>query len=382
MTGDTVFDVALRHDVDPDQVIALNGLSAPYSLRRGQLLRIPVPDEHIVASGESLSAIAAAHGVDQADLAAANGLTIPYTIQPGQRLRLPARRNPIILTAEHYQVVSSSQAPAQSASARPMALTQGEDIGFEAPPSPGSSAVTVETLAPLPAQPQSAADAAPPRQPGQPLALVPSAVSPTVEAPARVPLAIEPAPQTPAQASPAPPTPAQPLPAPSGLSLGPAPGSPVSPPSQTAALPPPAVADPPAAAAGPPPRGDRFGWPIVGTVISGFGPKPDGTHNDGINISAARGASVTAAADGVVAYAGNELRGYGNLLLVRHEGDWVTAYAHLDELLVQRGETVRYGQPIATVGASGTVNAPQLHFEIRRGTEAVDPGGFLPPLSR
>ena len=124
----------------------------------------------------------------------------------------------------------------------------------------------------------------------------------------------------------------------------------------------------------PPPRSKgSFLWPVQGKLVSSFGPKDDGLHNDGINIAAPRGAAVRAAEDGVVAYAGNELRGYGNLLLVRHAGGWTTAYAHNQKLLVRRGDAVRRGQVIARVGSSGNVATPQTHFELRRGTRAVDP---------
>lgn len=117
--------------------------------------------------------------------------------------------------------------------------------------------------------------------------------------------------------------------------------------------------------------------PVRGRVISGYGPKPGGLHNDGINIAAARGSAVRAAENGVVVYAGNELRGYGNLLLVRHADGWMTAYAHNDTLRVGRGDKVAKGQVIATVGSSGNVAEPQLHFEIRRGSQAVDPMPLL-----
>ena len=114
-----------------------------------------------------------------------------------------------------------------------------------------------------------------------------------------------------------------------------------------------------------------------GPVISAFGAKGKGLHNDGINIRADRGSPVRAAEHGVVAYAGNELRGFGNLLLVRHAGGWITAYAHNDTLLVARGDRVRRGQVIARVGSSGSVTEPQLHFELRKGKRAVDPRKYL-----
>jgi len=124
-------------------------------------------------------------------------------------------------------------------------------------------------------------------------------------------------------------------------------------------------------------KGSSFIWPVEGNLISKFGAKGEGLRNDGVNIVAPRGTAVLAARPGVVAYAGNELRGFGNLLLIKHGNGWVTAYAHNDSLLVRRGEKVRRGQVIAHVGNSGNVVQPQLHFEIRKGNRAVDPMGQI-----
>jgi len=121
----------------------------------------------------------------------------------------------------------------------------------------------------------------------------------------------------------------------------------------------------------------RFMRPVDGTVISRFGPKDGGLHNDGINIKAPRGAPVRAAENGVVVYAGNELQGYGNLVLIRHADRWMTAYAHMDKILVKKNDVVKTGQSIGTVGSTGAVDSPQLHFEIRRGTEALNPDLYL-----
>jgi murein DD-endopeptidase MepM/ murein hydrolase activator NlpD len=120
-----------------------------------------------------------------------------------------------------------------------------------------------------------------------------------------------------------------------------------------------------------------FRWPVRGRIIAGFGPKPTGQQNDGINIAVPEGTPVKASEDGVVAYSGNELKGYGNLVLVRHASGHVTAYAHASELLVKRGETVKRGQTIAKSGQTGNVSSPQLHFEIRKGATPVDPMQFL-----
>lgn len=130
----------------------------------------------------------------------------------------------------------------------------------------------------------------------------------------------------------------------------------------------------------PPPFGGSFVWPAKGDLIARFGPQGKGMHNDGINIAVQHGAPVHAAADGVVAYAGNELRGFGRLLLVKHGGGWMSAYAHNEELLVGRGARVKRGQVIARAGSTGNVRGPQLHFELRKGATPVDPLAHLPSL--
>jgi murein DD-endopeptidase MepM/ murein hydrolase activator NlpD len=118
-------------------------------------------------------------------------------------------------------------------------------------------------------------------------------------------------------------------------------------------------------------------WPVRGKVIQGFGPKTSGGQNDGINVSVPEGTPIKAAEDGVVAYAGNELKGYGNLVLVRHSNGFVTAYAHASELSVKKGETIKRGQVIGKAGATGNVSGPQLHFEVRKGATPVDPMQYL-----
>jgi murein DD-endopeptidase MepM/ murein hydrolase activator NlpD len=135
----------------------------------------------------------------------------------------------------------------------------------------------------------------------------------------------------------------------------------------------------PAAPAEAPTAAIALVWPVDGRILSSFGAKPGGRYNDGINLKATQGAAVRAAADGVVAYAGDAIPGFGNLLLIKHPGGWVTAYAHNEALLVTLGTKVRAGEPIARAGATGSVDSPQLHFEVRRGRTAVDPVKLLPP---
>jgi murein DD-endopeptidase MepM/ murein hydrolase activator NlpD len=130
-----------------------------------------------------------------------------------------------------------------------------------------------------------------------------------------------------------------------------------------------------------PMSGASFRWPVKGRVISGFGTKPDGGHNDGVNISVPQGTPVKAAENGVVAYAGSELKGYGNLVLVRHANNWVSAYANNEELLVKRGDKVSRGQVIAKAGTTGSVSQPQVHFELRKGSRPVDPTKYMSSMA-
>jgi murein DD-endopeptidase MepM/ murein hydrolase activator NlpD len=127
------------------------------------------------------------------------------------------------------------------------------------------------------------------------------------------------------------------------------------------------------AAAGAP----AFAWPVSGRVISDFGATNNGGRNDGINIATAMGAPIHASASGTVTYAGDELKNYGNLVLVKHSGGYTTAYAHADRLTVQRGDFVARGQVIGYSGQTGDVTSPQLHFEIRSATTPVNPRAYL-----
>ncbi len=125
-------------------------------------------------------------------------------------------------------------------------------------------------------------------------------------------------------------------------------------------------------------RKNKFAWPLKGTILSRYGTIGKGRNNDGINIKATLGAEVKAADAGKVAYAGNELKGFGNLILIKHNDGWITAYAHNDRLFVKKGQSVRKGEKIAAAGSTGSVNTPQLHFEIRSGKKALNPLNYLP----
>ncbi len=242
--GDTVYAIARRHNVNAREIIELNGLQPPYTLKVGQKLKIPGGEHHSVIPGDTIYGISRRYSVDITRLMAANGIDQSHGIVVGQILAIPARAGGVL--------------------------------------EPATSVADV-------------------------------------------------------------------LPATTGT-------------------------EPPVK-----PLAGGFIWPARGPVISGFGGKDGGMRNDGINIRVKRGTPVVAAAAGTVAYAGNDLKGFGNLILLRHDQGWVSAYAHNDDILVSRGQAVNRGAPIARAGSSGQVGEPQLHFELRQGARAVDPTQYLPP---
>ena len=126
-----------------------------------------------------------------------------------------------------------------------------------------------------------------------------------------------------------------------------------------------------------PSKNNHFIFPVKGVVISKFGPKAGGLYNDGINIKAKSGENVRATEDGAVAYVGSELRGYGNLIIIKHSGGWISAYGHLDKTKVKRGSKVKKNESIATVGSTGNVHSPQLYFGLRKGREALNPENYI-----
>ena len=287
-----------------------------------------------VGAGDTVSEIAHRYGVATVAIIKLNGLTYPYWLQTGQRLRLPQKA---LAVARHR---------APTGETLPLARNGTTVAGIEA---------------------ESAASAR--VEPEEPARTVTAAPAPNIHvepvetaAPARAGSA---APEPPVQAETAAPEPP------------PSPGRRVAQ-AEPEATPPRPTLYALARQTGPdhvplPPTRNSFLWPLEGRVISGFGAKPGGKHNDGINIAVPVGSEVRASQNGVVAYAGNELRGYGNLVLIRHDGGWMTAYAHNDSLLVGKGDVVRRGQVISRSGRSGGVSRPQAHFEIRRDGEPQDP---------
>lgn len=225
--GDTVYSIAQKNQVAMRDLIEINQLQAPYTLRVRQRLKLPAPQIHVVQKNDTLYSIARRHGMPVSALARHNRIKPPYTIHVGQRLKM---------TPSRASAVSS-------------------------PPAPGKSAA-------------------------------------------------------------------------SGAAV------------QRAA----------------------FKRPASGKVVARYG-----VHNEGVNIAGKKGSPIWAADDGTVAYVGNDLKGYGNLVLIRHKDGWITAYGHTEKMLVQKGAVVKRGQQIATMGDTGGVKTPQLHFEARYKTKSVNP---------
>lgn len=370
--GDTAYSLSRRYSVPLRDLIEVNGLQAPYMLAIGQRLTLPVSRQYIVQKGDTLYGISRMFSVDTSELTRLNNLTPPYGVQAGQPLRLPgesgametAGRPPAPVAAVPVAPAPSGVPASPTPSGRPGAIETAElpPPGASAPSAPstgtGAAAPAGIAVTPLPApvpgaRPPAGADSggASLYEQGQaPTVLRPPSAKPE---PAPIP-------------APAP----APVPAPVAR---PAPAEAAPPVREVVVAPPPKAEEPPPRSSG------RFMWPVKGKLVSGYGPKPDGMHNDGLNIVAPKGTTVVAADNGVVAYAGNELRGFGNLLLIRHADGWITAYAHLDRIDVERGATVKRGQAIATVGQTGSVTSPQLHFELRKGTQAVDPRDQMAP---
>ncbi len=248
--GDTLYSIARANDVPIREVIETNNFRPPYTLKVGQLVRLPAAKYHIVEKGDTLYNISKRYNVDMPTLSRTNDLRAPFTLKIGQKLLMPGS---IVSKLPKTQYAAAKKVPARTSGYRQQATY----------------------------------------------------VQPSTK------------------------------------------------------------------------RKQNFAWPVKGQVISKFGPIAKGRNNDGINIKAPKGTAIKAADEGIVAYAGNELKGFGNLILIKHNDGWVSAYAHADTIKVRKGQKIAKGATIATVGNTGGVGTPQLHFETRAGKKAVNPLNYL-----
>lgn len=264
--GDTLYSISKRYNVPTRDMIEANGLTPPYTLHIGRVLKIPNTRYHIVAKGDTLYNISKRYNVDLTSLSRANNISVPYTLNIGQRLVLPGSLGSQATTS--YQATAPQTTPTK----------WSWNSNKKSTPTKTTAKKTTYS---------------------------------------------------------------KPTPAPKA-------------------------------------RKTKFAWPVKGTVISKYGSLGKGRTNDGINIKAPLGTTVKAADKGTVAYAGNELKGFGNLILIKHDDGWITAYAHNDRLFVKKGQRVAKGEKISTVGSTGGVSSPQLHFEVRAGKKSVNPHSYLP----
>jgi murein DD-endopeptidase MepM/ murein hydrolase activator NlpD len=309
-----------------------------------------IPGETITVNGvQNVYGVAREHNVSMRELIVLNNLQPPFALKPGQQLVLPAGTTPSMIPSAPGTVSSSIAAPVSSVAS--------------------SSAVETVPLAPIETTPLSS-----PTTTNAPKQAPTSLAAPVTATPLNQPHSLTPPPAaktTPVEALNTPEAPPKPVATTvtqpkteQVTSVAPPPASPAPALSEVSK---PAVTVPPT----------DMVWPVKGPIVSSFGPKGQGLNNDGINIGAPKGTPVVAAQNGIVVYAGSEMKGFGNLILIRHEGDWVTAYAHLDRMVVAKDAVVAQGDMIGTVGKTGNVPVPQLHFETRFDGKPVDPSGVI-----
>ncbi|PIR39274.1 MAG: hypothetical protein COV35_01800 [Alphaproteobacteria bacterium CG11_big_fil_rev_8_21_14_0_20_39_49] len=326
-SGDNLYKISKHYGVGIRDLIELNNLHPPYILTPDEVLKLPKAKFHMVKEGDTLYAVSRSYGVDLSRLIHVNNISEPYIIRVGTKLNIPS-------STEYYQLIAKKETVEKEdffVGEQRTASVLAKDLdkiknSQNAPqfilPNEVKTGMDTETL-----------------QSGEGGGIVPKLRPNNNPAP--------------------------------HLKPGTVMAGNAKKEYETASYTPPSYNTKDYAASG-------FRWPTSGTVISRFGPKKGGLYNDGINIRAAEGSDVVASDNGKVVYAGNELRGYGNLILLKHSNGYVTAYAHARDILVRKGDVVSKGQKIASVGSTGHVSVPQLHFSIRKGRKAINPQSYLP----
>ena len=365
--GDTLYLIGKKYNMTVEEIATLNNLSEPYVLRVGQKLRVRVPNEQVVneapkasekkpevkqetkpevkqeikpkaeskpepkpeaarktttrvdvdsvtvVPGDTLYSLSRKYSVPVNDLAVMNNLSAPFALYAGQTLKIPDLSSVLVRTA------------------KPVAekvVKQGEKTEKQSAKTESKPKVKTQEKQPKQEPKQQTKQSA-----------VKKETKPTAKKPQQT---NKPKQETKKQTAK------------------------TSVPKKTAQM--------PAITAR---SSSKFTWPVRGKILSNYGAKTNGLFNDGINIAANAGTMVAAAENGVVAYAGNEVKGMGNLVIIQHSDGWMTVYAHMDSMTVRRGVRVGVGQKIGTVGKTGKVDKPQLHFEVRKGTKAYNPIQYL-----
>jgi murein DD-endopeptidase MepM/ murein hydrolase activator NlpD len=338
----------------PSQPIETTASASPRSIAANGTWSTADGTTIIVGTSDTVDTLAQRYGVPAREIMKANGLPTPRNLQPGQQLVIPRR--------------VAQAAPALAAPQTKPAAVASVARGGAHVVNPGETLHSIARKNNIPAAQLARANNLP--------VTVQLKIGQRLTIPGGKGVAVAQAPAPAVQPKPAPvvasakPAPAAAAPTPVVVAEIPSKKESANLASETKEIEKEARQD---ATGGLP----SFRWPVRGRVITAYGAKTNGKQNDGINVAVPEGTPVKAAEDGVVTYAGNELKGYGNLVLVRHSNGYVTAYAHASELMVKRGETIKRGQTIAKAGQTGEVASPQLHFEIRQGSTPVDPSKFL-----
>lgn len=359
--GDTLYSIAKNNNVEIRDLIELNRLRPPYRLIQGQAVKLPKAAFHIVGESDTLYAISRSYNVDISRLAQKNHLSQPYNLTKGQKLFLPSATASENIAAANNKVAeydfntkesTISSSNVVTSELAPIVTTPMPFAASKTDVSTSTKSVDLTTQKNNEKAPftyKSEKEFAPAEQ---------------VKEEKKKDLSIDFNDRKEAVVAEI---------------------STTKPTVKVENIPPAATANTNIQKA-PVEQNSKsenslkadFIWPVKGSIISGFGAKKGGLYNDGINISAKEGTPIKAADGGDVVYSGNELRGYGNMLLIKHNNGYLTAYAHTDDIIVKKGDVVQKGQLIGHIGKTGHVSSPQLHFSIRQGRKAIDPEKYLP----
>ncbi len=350
--GDTLYSIAKKHDVSLRDLIEVNNLEPPYQLKTGALIKIPNSNYHESREGETLYSVSRMYDMKVNDLIAINNLKFPYSIYPGDKLKIinknniSAKNQPENPQITNNKIVEKNlkTLPAQNNNTAQNIATESKTAESKLASSENKTKLTNKLLtnnstdninqkpstnsgdkASLKTNDIKIADTKNQKKPDNNIKNI---INPSAEKVVETKLTIN---------------------------------KPIDKNSIKK------IAN----------KNNEFCWPVRGTVISKFGPKSAGLFNDGINIQAQQGQSVVASEDGIVAYVGDELKGYGNLVIIKHAGGWISAYAHLKNYGVELGQKISKGQKIGLVGNTGKVKSPQLYFGLRKGRDAVNPENYL-----
>ena len=322
--GDTLYSISKKNDVPLRDLIENNNLEPPYALKAGSALKVSPPNYHESREGDTLYSISRMYDMKVNDVIALNNLKFPYSIYPGDKVKVTKKDGEnknieIKKDDKNIQIASESKPKNEKSSFKP-----SEEKAKEISEKNHSKEIEKYGFKPSEVRAMEINN----KNNATNSRTAQNIINPTKNEIVETKLSIN-----------------KPIDKDSIKKIA----------NKT----------------------NRFSWPVRGEVISKFGPKSAGLYNDGINIKASEGQAVGASEDGIVAYVGNELKGYGNLVIIKHSGGWISAYAHLKNSLVARGQKINKGQKIGNVGNSGKVKFPQLYFGLRKGRDAVNPESYL-----